>query len=250
MDSPTIGASGPSSTRTEAARARHPGGDGSCRAEVQKRRSNWRGGRFELTCCECPRSPSPLVRIPKPGRATSADSKQAALGVTAAPAESGSAAARASETPAAERQFGTWLAAFNGADRAKLAAFHEAYWPSSKDTPTVDDELAFRNSTGGFEIKKVETSTPTCVEVLVKERDSDQFARATMDVEAAAPNKVSKFDMSSIPRPEGLRPPRWSQEQGVEATPDSSLQPCRGWHAPRRWEGAPALPSSSPGFSR
>jgi D-alanyl-D-alanine carboxypeptidase len=136
---------------------------------------------------------------------------------TAAPAGSGSAAAQAGETPAAERQFGTWLAAFNGADRAKLAAFHEAYWPSSKDTPTVDDELAFRESTGGFEIKKVETSTPTRVEVLVKERGSDHFARATMDVEAAAPNKVSKFDMSSIPRPEGLGPPPTNKADALAA---------------------------------
>ena len=136
---------------------------------------------------------------------------------TAVPAGSGGAAARASETPAAERQFGTWLAAFNAADRAKLAAFHEEYWPSSKDTPTVDDELAFRDSTGGFEIKKVETSMPTRVEVLVKERGSDQFARATMDVEAAAPNKVSKFDMSSIPRPEGLGPPRTSEADALAA---------------------------------
>src|SRR5262245_41877064 len=66
----------------------------------------------------------------------------------------GSGAARADQQPA-EHQFDAWLTAFNAADRAKLVAWHGAFSPySEKTAPDVDDELGFRQQTGGFEIKK------------------------------------------------------------------------------------------------
>src|SRR6266498_1472321 len=77
-------------------------------------------------------------------------------------------------TPAG-RQFSAWLAAFNNGERAVLRQFLEKNHPARvKD---LDEELGFREETGGFELKKVEESTATRITGLVKERGSEQFAR-------------------------------------------------------------------------
>lgn len=120
----------------------------------------------------------------------------------------GSAAAAAKPPP--ERLFEAWLAAFNAADRAKLVAFHEQYFPY-REGMDADRELSFRQGTGGFEIKQVEKSTDKEVEVLVKERDSEQYARASMAVEPGPPQKVGRFDVRAIPTPDTYRPQRLSE---------------------------------------
>jgi len=120
-------------------------------------------------------------------------------------------------TPTAKDRFDAWLAAFNAADRDKLQAFHTAYWPYPKDDPGVDGELGFRADTGGFEVKKVEAAAATHAVIVVKERDSDQFARATIDVEPAVPHKVSSFVMAIIPAPDGLGPPRTTEAEAIAA---------------------------------
>src|SRR6476661_934554 len=94
--------------------------------------------------------------------------------VAAVPAAATAAAVVPAQTQpgltAAEQQFRTWLAAFNASDRAKLVAFHDQYYPVKEGMPSIDDELQFRTETGGFEIKKIESSTPTRTEMLVKEQ--------------------------------------------------------------------------------
>ena len=122
-------------------------------------------------------------------------------------------------TTAAGQQFNAWLAAFNGGDRATLIAYHEKFFPYSPDKgpPDVDGELSFRQNTGGFEIKKVEEATATHVAVLLKERGSDQFARAVMDVEAAPPHRVTKYEIKAIPTPDGFRTPRMSEADALKA---------------------------------
>src|SRR5262245_65436850 len=74
-------------------------------------------------------------------------------------------AAGANETadhgPAA-RHFAAWLSAFNDSNRAELAAFRDKLSPELRDkAPDVDGMLGFREQTGGFELKRVEESTPT-----------------------------------------------------------------------------------------
>jgi CubicO group peptidase (beta-lactamase class C family) len=108
--------------------------------------------------------------------------------------------------PAAEQQFRTWLAAFNASDRAKLVAFHDQYYPVKEGMPSIDDELQFRTVTGGFEIKKVESSTPTRTEMFVKEQASDQFAHVMVEVEPAEPHRVRTFELRAIPTPEEFKP--------------------------------------------
>ncbi len=61
--------------------------------------------------------------------------------------------------------------------------------------------MAFRDMTGGFELKKVEESTSTKLVALVQERLSDQFARITLQVQSATPHQITSLDLRAIPRP-------------------------------------------------
>ena len=60
------------------------------------------------------------------------------------------------DTPAG-RQFAAWLALFNRGDRDAYKEFIDKNYPS--DPLPVDREMAFREMTGGFDVKQVEPST-------------------------------------------------------------------------------------------
>jgi CubicO group peptidase (beta-lactamase class C family) len=115
------------------------------------------------------------------------------------------AAARAwSQSPAipdtpAGRQFAAWREVFNRGDREALKQFLDKNYPS--DPRGVDPEMGFREMTGGFDLRKVEPSTPDTLVALLQERNSDQFARLTLEVEPVAPHKIVRFDIMAIPRP-------------------------------------------------
>lgn len=111
--------------------------------------------------------------------------------------------------PPAARQFSAWLKAFNRADRAAIVAYHQQHFPyevASGDLADVDRELRLSQRTGGFELKKPEQPSPTRIIATLKERNSEQFARAVMDVEASAPYQVVSFEIHPTPTPEDLIP--------------------------------------------
>src|SRR5580658_1765409 len=116
---------------------------------------------------------------------------------------------------AASRQFAAWLTAFNSGDRAALLQYFEKNRPS--EVAKVDDELQFRQQTGGFELKKTEESTATRFVALLKERDSDQFARIELEVAAAGPHLVTKVELRAIPRPPEFAIPRMSEKEATAA---------------------------------
>jgi D-alanyl-D-alanine carboxypeptidase len=115
--------------------------------------------------------------------------------------------------PAAEQQARDWLAAFNSGDRDTLKTFLEKNRPSALGR--LDGELGFHERTGGFEFKKTEESTPTRFVALLKEKDSDQFARITVEVEAEAPHRITKMDLWAIPRPAEFAIPRISEAEAI-----------------------------------
>jgi len=78
------------------------------------------------------------------------------------------------DTPAA-RQCAAWLKLFDGNDREAYGAYLEKSIPSRAGH--LDQEWDFRERTGGFELEKIEDSTPATLVALLKERGSDQFAR-------------------------------------------------------------------------
>lgn len=117
--------------------------------------------------------------------------------------------------PAAEQQAKAWLSAFNSGDRATLLEFLKTNRPSSVER--IDGEMGFREMTGGFDLEKTEESTPTRYAALVKEKDSDQFARMVVEVEPDTPHRITKFDLMAIPRPAEFPIPRVSQAEAVAA---------------------------------
>ena len=101
-------------------------------------------------------------------------------------------------TPAGQ-QFNQLLAAFNSGDKATMRKYLEVNFPDRLNK--LDEDLKFREGTGGFDLKKVEESQPLRLISIVKEKNSDQFARATLQVEDAPPHRVTDFDLRAIPTP-------------------------------------------------
>src|SRR5580658_3280315 len=102
------------------------------------------------------------------------------------------------KTPPGE-QFSAWLAAFNSGDKSELEKFRSHF--DKPEEHKVEGVFAFRQQTGGFDLRKIEESSATKLTGLVQERDSDQFARFTLEVEAAAPYHVTHLDIRAIGRP-------------------------------------------------
>lgn len=85
------------------------------------------------------------------------------------------------DTPAG-RQFSRWLDAFNAADRERLRRFMERDFPT--DPMTLDEELAFRNQSGGFDLRKIEETTSIRLSGVIQGRDTGNYARFVLEVEA------------------------------------------------------------------
>jgi D-alanyl-D-alanine carboxypeptidase len=92
-----------------------------------------------------------------------------------------------------------WLEAFNAGDADKYKEFLQKNFPARLQN--ADREMGFRERTGGFELKKVEESTPTKLVALVQERISDQFARMWVEVDAGEQHQITRIDLNAIPRP-------------------------------------------------
>ncbi len=101
-------------------------------------------------------------------------------------------------TPAG-RQAAAWLDTFNTGNRDSLKNFLSKNFPSRAED--VDQEMGFREMTGGFDLRKVEESTPTKLTALVQERTSDQFARLVLEVEGKEPHQIISLDLRVTSRP-------------------------------------------------
>ncbi|MGH9745536.1 MAG: serine hydrolase domain-containing protein [Candidatus Acidiferrales bacterium] len=118
------------------------------------------------------------------------------------------------DTPAAH-QFSAWLNVFNGGEVEAMARFLEQSYPTHRSS--AEDLVRFRKQTGGFVFVKVEESTATQFNGIVKERDSDQYARVEMEVDAAEPHAITKLGIRAVPRPAEIPMPRMSQEEAIAA---------------------------------
>ena len=112
-------------------------------------------------------------------------------------------AAQAAESSASEQQFQKWLAAFNGGNLAALQEF--ARQNRADETVHVADDSRFREMTGGFEFKKAEENSPTKFVALLKEKDSDTFARISLQVDAKEPHKITSFQLLGTTAPAEFR---------------------------------------------
>jgi D-alanyl-D-alanine carboxypeptidase len=116
---------------------------------------------------------------------------------------------------AAEQQFAAWLQEFNSGDKAKFQAFLEKNYPDQ--AKHIDGIMGFRTMTGGFDLKKVEKSSDTALVAIVKERDSDTFARMEIEVESGEPHRITKFDVRMVPTPVEFAIPRMSESEALAA---------------------------------
>ena len=124
-------------------------------------------------------------------------------------------ASRQVDAPAAEMQFQAWLAVFNGGERAAVQVFLRKNYPDRSNQ--VDDELQFREITGGFEFKKTEESLPTRYVALLKERDSDTFARLTLEVKVGAPHTIKSLQVLRIATPAEFRVAPLNEHDAIAA---------------------------------
>ncbi len=115
----------------------------------------------------------------------------------------------------AGNQAKAWLDAFNAGDADKYKEFVRNNFPTRFQR--ADQDMGFRQMTGGFELKKIEESTPTKMVALVQERRSDQFARMTLETEAAEPHKITRLSLSAIPRPPDFALPHLSESELIAA---------------------------------
>jgi CubicO group peptidase (beta-lactamase class C family) len=116
---------------------------------------------------------------------------------------------------AAAQQAAAWLEGFNSGDKAKFQAFLEKNYPDQ--AKRIDEIMGFRAMTGGFDRKKTEKATDTAFVAIVKERDSDTFARMEIEVEPAEPHRITKVDINMIPTPVEFAVPRLSEAEAVQA---------------------------------
>src|SRR5678815_1258871 len=116
------------------------------------------------------------------------------------------------DTPAANQAKG-WLDAFNAGDVVKRREFLQKNYPSRLER--FDRETEMRRGTGGFDVRKVEESTPTKVVLLIQERMGDQVARFTVEVEPAPPHGIKQFQFQLIPRTGEFAIPHLSESELV-----------------------------------
>jgi CubicO group peptidase (beta-lactamase class C family) len=132
-----------------------------------------------------------------------------------APPEPGAAraAAQAPDTPAG-RQLVRWLAVFNTGDRAARQQFYREQWAYSPNQDYYED---LHDQSGGFEVLRVEQSTPERIVALARQVDSDQVVRLAFQVEAETPHRVAAFTTQPAPRPPDLAIARLSEAELLNA---------------------------------
>ena len=124
---------------------------------------------------------------------------------TVAPLRAG-AQASWPDTPAG-RQLAGWVSAFNATSGDSLRRFLAEHAPGVTGQPMLEvtpGTAGFRAQTGGFELRKIETTTPTALTALMQERDSDQIARFTIEVAPTPPHHITKLGAQAIARPPEL----------------------------------------------
>jgi len=147
----------------------------------------------------------------------------ALLLVLAGPAPATGQVAQFPSTPAGQ-QLSQLLVAFNTGDKDTMRKYLEANFPERLNK--LDEDLRFRQATGGFDLRKVEDSKPLRLISIVKEKNSDQFARATLEVEDAPAHHVTDFNLQAIPTP-----PEFVVAQGPEVADSPAERQFRAWLA-------------------
>ena len=98
------------------------------------------------------------------------------------------------DTPAG-RTLHAWFEAFNSGDRARLEAYLTKFDPER----SLDNQMNFRNETGGFDLLGIDKSERTHIEFRVKEKGGPTTALGKLDVKDADPAVVVNFGIKAVP---------------------------------------------------
>ena len=109
-----------------------------------------------------------------------------------APAQAGQVAVP--DSPSG-RALKAWLDAFNSGDAAKMNAYYKQYEPDK----SADDQMPFRNNTGGFDLLSLERQDATRIEFMVKEKKGDTRALGIIEVKPGQ-SALKTFMLQAIPR--------------------------------------------------
>lgn len=129
--------------------------------------------------------------------------------VVAQPTPAATASQSNASTPA-RQALDAWLAAFNSHDRAQLEAFARQY----RHEMDVPDVLNFSQEVGGFVLIKQEPAADGVASALLREGDSERYARVQVTAAAGKPLQV---DLRGVPTPEELRPARLDTAAAITA---------------------------------
>jgi D-alanyl-D-alanine carboxypeptidase len=116
----------------------------------------------------------------------------------------------AKQTPAGWQLAG-WLAAYDGTDWQAYLTFLKTNFAIQPRGAFQDS--AFRDRIGGYDLKKIESETPTEVTALLQERAGDGFTRVFLDVEPEQPHRILKLEVKLIERPAEFALPHMSDQQ-------------------------------------
>jgi D-alanyl-D-alanine carboxypeptidase len=129
-------------------------------------------------------------------------------------------------TPAG-KIFAAWLESFNSGDREKIQSFQSAHLPKGQNDPAqrIDRAMRMSKQTGGFELKKIESSTANEITGIVKERNSENLARFELSLSAADPEQIDNFGIELIgpPGAANSKPPERMPVKQLTAEVDSKL---------------------------
>jgi D-alanyl-D-alanine carboxypeptidase len=117
-------------------------------------------------------------------------------------------------TPAGRALEG-WLGAFDSGDRTTYRDFLQSTYPSM--LKGIDDDLQFRQMTGGFDLKRIESSAPTKIVAILEDRNNEQFGLLTLTTADAKPYLIKTLDIRAIATPAAFAPPPMSQSDLVAA---------------------------------
>jgi CubicO group peptidase (beta-lactamase class C family) len=109
------------------------------------------------------------------------------------------------------QRFSAYLAAFDSGDRSRLEEFLKSTWPSRN----VEQEMALRTQSGGFDLRALLEASPTTLSGFIEARDSDDFAWFNVVLEPDGAHNITTVRARLIARPAGFEVPRLSESEIV-----------------------------------
>jgi CubicO group peptidase (beta-lactamase class C family) len=140
----------------------------------------------------------------------------------------GAEEAKLPDTPAG-RQLSAWLRAFHTGEADALRRFMTEQFAASAAQQGPPEERAIRGAalyrdTRGFAIRRVERSSDTEIALLVETKLTEEWFRLELQVEPAAPHRITNFSVRPAMRPLDAGPQEKPSDREIAAKLDAYLK--------------------------